>query len=92
MIKRRAYLGGTLSAATAASCKAQSATATMQNAPRPMLPEPLVWPVVAKLQPDIRSFAGHTNTVPDIVGKFGTPPSLVIFTEGNHLSRRSRNQ
>jgi extracellular solute-binding protein len=23
--------------------------------------------------------------VPDIVGKFGAPPSLVIFTEGNHL-------
>ncbi len=85
MIKRRAYLGGTLSAVTAASCKAQSATATAQNTPRPMLPEPLVWPVVAKLQPGIRSFAGHTNTVPDIVGKFGAPPSLVIFTEGNHL-------
>src|SRR5262249_55044686 len=30
-------------------------------------------------------FAGHTNTVPDIVGRFGASPSLVIFTEGNHL-------
>jgi hypothetical protein len=48
-------------------------------------PEPLVWPVVAKLQPSLRSFAGHTDTVPDIVGRIGTPPSLVIFTEGNHL-------
>lgn len=44
-----------------------------------------MWPVVAKLQPGIRSFAGHTDTVPDIVGRIGTPPSLVIFTEGNHL-------
>jgi len=44
-----------------------------------------VWPIVTKLQDGIRSFAGHTNTVPDIVGRFGTPPSLVIFTEGNHL-------
>lgn len=85
MIKRRAYLGGALSAVTAASCNAQSATAATQNTPRPIVSEPLVWPVVAKLQPGIRSFAGHTNTVPDIVGKFGTPPSLVIFTEGNHL-------
>jgi Bacterial extracellular solute-binding protein len=44
-----------------------------------------VWPVVTKLQPGIRSFAGHTDTVPDIVGRIGTLPSLVIFTEGNHL-------
>jgi hypothetical protein len=40
---------------------------------------------VTKLQPGIRSLAGHTDTVPDIVGRIGTPPSLVIFTEGNHL-------
>jgi hypothetical protein len=48
-------------------------------------PEPLVWPVVTKLEPGIRAFAGHTDTVPDIVGRIGTPASLVIFTEGNHL-------
>ena len=48
-------------------------------------PGPLVWPVVTRLQPGIRSIAGHTDTVPDIVGRIGTPASLVIFTEGNHL-------
>jgi hypothetical protein len=84
MIKRRAFLGGTLSAVTAASCNAQSATATPGNGVTP-LSEPLVWPVVAKLPPGIRSFAGHTDTVPDFFGTFGTTPSLVIFTEGNHL-------
>ena len=47
--------------------------------------EPLVWPVVTKLQPGAPSFAGHTDTVPDIVGRIGTPPGLAIFTEGNHL-------
>jgi hypothetical protein len=41
--------------------------------------------VVAKPQPGIRLLAGHTDTVPDIVGRIGAPPSLVIFTEGNHL-------
>jgi len=41
--------------------------------------------VTSKLQPGIRSFAGHTNTVPDIVGRIGPRPSLVIFTEGNHF-------
>src|SRR2546427_564913 len=50
-----------------------------------IMAEPLVWPVVTKLQPGAPSFAGHTDTVPDIVGRIGTPPGLAIFTEGNHL-------
>jgi len=49
-----------------------------------IMAEPLVWPVVTK-QPAVPSFAGHTDTVPDIVGRIGTPPGLAIFTEGNHL-------
>jgi Bacterial extracellular solute-binding protein len=81
MMKRRAFLGGTLGVVTVGRCRAQSASPIAQNA----VPAPLVWPVVTKLQPGIRSFAGHTDTVPDIVGRIGTPPSLVIFTEGNHL-------
>src|SRR5262252_1573891 len=54
-----------------------------QPTPQPL--EPLVWPLVGGEQPGIRTFAGHANTVLDIVGRIGTPPSLVIFTEGNHL-------
>jgi hypothetical protein len=41
--------------------------------------------VVAKPSSDVRTFNGHTNTVTDVVGRIGTPPSLVIVTEGNHL-------
>lgn len=85
MMKRRAFLGGTLSTVTVATGKAQSVTAIAQNAVIQTPPGPLVWPVVTRLQPGIRSFAGHTDTVPDIVGRIGTAPSLVIFTEGNHL-------
>ena len=84
MIKRRAFLGGTLWAAAAASRNAQSATGTPPSTGTSPS-EPLVWPVVTKLRPDIRLFVGHTDTVPDIVGRIGTPASLVIFTEGNHL-------
>jgi Bacterial extracellular solute-binding protein len=62
----------------------QIATAQQRAAPQTPL-EPLVWPVVTKVPPEVRTFAGHTDTVPDIVGRFGTPASLVIFTEGNHL-------
>jgi hypothetical protein len=48
-------------------------------------PEPLVWPIVNKTPPGVRALAGHTDTVPDVVGRFGARASLVIFTEGNHL-------
>jgi hypothetical protein len=73
-----------LTTATATAGNAQPAAPWAQNTVT-LHSEPLVWPVVAKLPPAIRSFAGHTDTVPDIVGRFGTAPSLVIFTEGNHL-------
>jgi len=56
-----------------------------EQGPPPQPLEPLVWPLVGGAQPGIRTFAGHTNTVLDIVGRVGTPPSLVIYTEGNHL-------
>ena len=50
-----------------------------------MSPGPLVWPNAAQVPPGIRSFDGHTDTVLDVIGRIGTPASLVIFTEGNHL-------
>jgi hypothetical protein len=80
MMQRRAFLGAILSAAALGGSPAAA-----QNSAGKNVPAPLVWPVVTKVPPDIRSFAGHTDTVPDIVGRIGAPASLVIFTEGNHL-------
>jgi hypothetical protein len=85
MLKRRAFLGGTLSAVFLGTCKAQSTTAMAQDAAVQALPEPLVWPPMTKLQAGVRSFVGHADTVLDVIGRIGAPPSLVIFTEGNHL-------
>jgi Bacterial extracellular solute-binding protein len=85
MMNRRAFLGCTLSAAIVGNSTAQPTTAEAQTAVPQAPPAPLAWPVVTKLPPGIRSFAGHTDTVLDIVGRIGSPPSLVIFTEGNHL-------
>lgn len=82
MIRRRAFLGGALSAVTVGG-DARLAAAQTPAALAPL--PPLVWPVVTALPPGIRAFAGHTDTVPDVVGRFGAPPGLVIFTEGNHL-------
>jgi len=78
-MNRRAFLGGALGAASIAGCRAQSTAARAQNAASSRSPGPLVWPVVAKLQPGIRSFAGHTNTVPDIVrcNEGGVPASAI---------------
>src|SRR5437879_2513641 len=83
-MKRRTFFGTALSAIACGSQHTDTAAAAEKASGAPPL-EPLVWPVVAKLPPGIRSFAGHTDTVPDIVGRIGTPASLVIFTEGNHL-------
>jgi hypothetical protein len=85
MMNRRAFLGGTIGAATLGTCNAQSVAAIAQNAMGQTASEPLVWPIVTKLQPGIRSFVGHADTVLDVIGRIGAPPSLVIFTEGNHL-------
>jgi hypothetical protein len=84
MMKRRVFVGNALSAVALGSQRPEKAGAaeppTVQTSPGP-----LVWPIVTKQQADIRLIAGHTDTVPDIVGRIGTPASLVIFTEGNHL-------
>jgi hypothetical protein len=85
MMKRRAFLGGAVSAATLGTCQAQPATATAPNPAGRAAPEPLVWPIATKLPPGIRSFVGHADDVLDVIGRIGSPPSLVIFTEGNHL-------
>lgn len=85
MMQRRALLGGTMGAVTLAAGSSPSVSAMAQGPIDHATTEPLVWPVVTKPQPGIRSFDGHTDTVPDIVGRIGTPSGLVIFTEGNHL-------
>jgi extracellular solute-binding protein len=85
MMKRRAFVSGAVSAATLGTCKAQPVTTAAQNPAGRTPPEPLVWPLVTKLPPGMRTFVGHADTVLDVIGRIGSPPSLVIFTEGNHL-------
>ena len=75
-----------MGAITLAVNSPQSVTAAMvQNSKDHAPPEALVWPALVKPPSGVRSLAGHTDTVLDVVGRLGAPPSLVIFTEGNHL-------
>src|SRR2546421_3690762 len=50
------------------------------------MPEPrfIAWPVLAETTPGMPAINGHTDTVPDIVGRIGVN-DLVVFTEGNHF-------
>jgi Bacterial extracellular solute-binding protein len=82
MMNRRVFLGSVLSVVALSQTKAARAAEQKVAAQKS---EPLVWPAITRPQTALRSFAGHTNTVLDIVGRIGTPPSLVIFSEGNHL-------
>jgi hypothetical protein len=45
----------------------------------------LVWRPMISAPADAPALNGHTDTVPDIVGRIGTPVDLAIFTEGNHF-------
>jgi len=82
-MKRRRFLGSVLGAVALGSQPKHTASAAESNVRVPS--EPLVWPIAARRRPGVPAFDGHTDTVPDIVGEIGAPPSLVIFTEGNHL-------
>jgi len=84
-MNRRAFLSSTMSAVTLGTCKAQPGAGIHQGVAIQTLPEPLVWPTVMKPRLGVQSFVGHADTVLDVIGRIGTPPSLVIFTEGNHL-------
>ena len=84
-MNRRTFLGSAVGPVLFGNHRMRTARAAEAKPAEHASPAPQVWPIVTKLPPGIRSFAGHTDTVPDIVGWIGRPPSLVIFTEGNHL-------
>jgi len=45
----------------------------------------VVWKRLVPAPTDAPALDGHTDTVPDIVGRLGAPIGLAIFTEGNHF-------
>ena len=45
----------------------------------------VVWRTVISAPTDLPALNGHTDTVPDIIGRLGAPVDLAIFTEGNHF-------
>jgi hypothetical protein len=45
----------------------------------------VVWRRLAAAPANAPVLNGHTDTVPDILGRLGAPIGLAIFTEGNHF-------
>ena len=71
---------------------ASAAVAPLGNTDTRAMPESasaavdaVVWKTVTASSAIGPSLDGHTDTVPDIVGRIGAPIDLAIFTEGNHF-------
>jgi ABC-type molybdate transport system substrate-binding protein len=45
----------------------------------------VVWRAMIERPAHVLALDGHTDTVPDVVGRIGAPIDLAIFTEGNHF-------
>jgi len=52
---------------------------------QPCAADEFVWKQMMTTPSHILRLNGHTDTVPDIVGRIGAPIGLAIFTEGNHF-------
>jgi hypothetical protein len=82
-LRRRSVLSATLAAFVPAlgGRRASGAPAEIATAEARVIS----WPVFTAAPPDFPALNGHTDTVPDIVGRIGGANDLVIFTEGNHF-------
>jgi hypothetical protein len=56
-----------------------------QTSPDSECGDTVVWKLMAPAASGIPELNGYTDTVPDIVGRLGSPIGLAIFTEGNHF-------
>jgi hypothetical protein len=59
--------------------------ATVSGGPAGGWGDAVVWKPAVPAPMGIPALDGHTDTVPDIVGRLGVPIDLAIFTEGNHF-------
>src|ERR1700740_1091137 len=68
--------------ATAAAARAR---ASLTAPPTAGCGAAVVWKRLGPAPTGIPALNGHTDTVPDVVGRLGAPIGLAIFTEGNHF-------
>ena len=84
-MQRRALIKIAAAAATSSPLGARASRAWAGSEPMRGPTGSVVWKTIVPAMPDILALDGHTDTVPDIVGRLGAPIDLAIFTEGNHF-------
>jgi len=84
-LQRRTFIK--TSAATALIVPAWRAFARGQSNGQPAdgCATAFVWQPMVPSPADVPALNGHTDTIPDIVGRLGSRIDLAIFTEGNHF-------
>ncbi|MBV8937295.1 MAG: substrate-binding domain-containing protein [Alphaproteobacteria bacterium] len=83
---RRTFIGASAAAALPTMPASADPPQTTANG-QAMAPscDTVVWRTMVSLPADVPALSGHTDTVPDIIGRLGAPIALAIFTEGNHF-------
>jgi hypothetical protein len=85
VLRRRTFIKLSASAALPAPMSAGVSGALARDDPIRPRGDGVVWKTTVLPHPGIPSLNGHTDTIPDIVGRLGAPIDLAIFTEGNHF-------
>jgi Bacterial extracellular solute-binding protein len=81
-IGRRAFVGTAAAAPLSVSPIPALAQASKREAASAAS---IGWKRLVPASADFPALNGHTDTVPDIIGRLGAPIDLAIFTEGNHF-------
>jgi hypothetical protein len=81
-IRRRTLIGSTIAGPLLGSPAVALADASGRDGSHGTA---VVWKPLVPTPSDAPALDGHTDTVPDIVGRLGVPIGLAIFTEGNHF-------
>jgi hypothetical protein len=84
-MRRRALIGTAAAAVGYGRLGAEVSCAWAGGEPSSGVGASVVWKTMVPPMPDVPALIGHTDTVPDILGRLGGPIDLAIFTEGNHF-------
>lgn len=84
-MRRRMFIRATTAAALGTMLSSDERAAGASGHSQPCAADGFVWKQMTASPNHILRLNGHTDTVPDIVGRIGAPIGLAIFTEGNHF-------
>jgi len=84
-LQRRTFIKASAATALLASSWGALARGQSNGQPAGGCGTAFVWQPMVPPPADVPALNGHTDTIPDIVGRLGSRIDLAIFTEGNHF-------